>query len=1022
MVTTQTMVVRCSYRLGARSCWPRMTLAVAAIVPMLTIAVTAGGSVSTSDVIAHGTPSSSVCLPGQEYRYDVFIDTTGLTGDDIVGVSWASQFQGAPVTITRASLPDPNNPSQNPEDLFYGVAMDPAANGVTVPVPTDAYTRNWRMTADSSTVTQNRSGLVASYWFVPNPVDPRFKGGAYSLNLNTVRGYGASGTEYAALNAVHVLDSFYIPPPEPECAMRVTGPTELENGQTYTIYVEGRTDVAVAGVQWRFRAPEYLVDWTVRKPTPQEGFFFEDESMAFETLGGPDHLSAYLIWGEVGPRDWCRLAEFTFTVDCDGAVPEPRSIFFQEGACMMLTSGAGELPIAFESLQFELVPEPPTLTVNRGSGSGDYTEGTLVQIVADAPATGYRIFDAWTGDTGYVEDVVASTTNVTMPALDVTITATYVLYELTVASGSGSGYYLDGEIIPVSADPPPAGQGFSIWAGDIAYISDIRQADTMLTMPANAVHITATYGDYYALTVTNGSGSGQYIETQIAQVSADPPDTGKLFARWIGDFTYVADRYEAATTLTMPSADISVTAIYAWAYELTVNSGTGDGLYLYGSVVDIQADQAPTGKLFDLWTGDIGPVAELDQPSTTVEMPSTDVEVTATYADVLYTLIVYSGNGGGSYLYGESVQIDADDPPFGQVFSRWIGDVAGVTDVDASITTITMPPSDVEITATYRYRGDLSGPSGVPDGFVGQADLDIILDAWGDSVPPGDPRADISGPQGVPDGFVGQADLDVVLDDWGEGTLPSEGSQTGSGESLPSLSSASALLAALGEGMGEAGATMAAGVPVEVRIEPADSIVRIGEQSSFSVYVDANGYEARGASIFMGNSGLFVGYVGLDDSTQWCQEGTFFNPGSLLSYVHSDNVIKVDLYDSASAVHAGEGRLFDVTYTALDTLGMAEILFSSLTEFVGPNPDASIANGMVVGSPGHIQIVPAGDLSKDGFVGQADLDIILDAWGDIVPPGDSRADVSGPQGVPDGFVGQADLDVVLDDWGEGTQF
>jgi hypothetical protein len=75
-----------------------------------------------------------------------------------------------------------------------------------------------------------------------------------------------------------------------------------------------------------------------------------------------------------------------------------------------------------------------------------------------------------------------------------------------------------------------------------------------------------------------------------------------------------------------------------------------------------------------------------------------------------------------------------------------------------------MPAGDVEVTATYNQalRGDLNN-----DGFCGQADLDILLDAWGDSVPPGDPRADPSG-----DGFVGQVDLDVVLDDWGEGTPP----------------------------------------------------------------------------------------------------------------------------------------------------------------------------------------------------------------------------------------------------------
>jgi hypothetical protein len=82
-----------------------------------------------------------------------------------------------------------------------------------------------------------------------------------------------------------------------------------------------------------------------------------------------------------------------------------------------------------------------------------------------------------------------------------------------------------------------------------------------------------------------------------------------------------------------------------------------------------------------------------------------------------------------------------------------------------------MPSHAVELTATYSpvapsQPGDLSG-----DGFVGQADLDIVLANWGcggeGGLPLLDPRADASG-----DGFVGQADLDIVLSNWGQGTLP----------------------------------------------------------------------------------------------------------------------------------------------------------------------------------------------------------------------------------------------------------
>ena len=69
------------------------------------------------------------------------------------------------------------------------------------------------------------------------------------------------------------------------------------------------------------------------------------------------------------------------------------------------------------------------------------------------------------------------------------------------------------------------------------------------------------------------------------------------------------------------------------------------------------------------------------------------------------------------------------------------------------------------------------------------------------------------------------------------------------------------------------------------------------------------------------------------------------------------------------------------------------------------------------------QIVPdpiVGDLDGDGFVGLDDLDIILGDWNENVPPGDVRADVSGPLAVPDGFIGLDDLDVVLGNWLAGT--
>ena len=125
-----------------------------------------------------------------------------------------------------------------------------------------------------------------------------------------------------------------------------------------------------------------------------------------------------------------------------------------------------------------------------------------------------------------------------------------------------------------------------------------------------------------------------------------------------------------------------------------------------------------------------------------------------------YTLTVNSGTGDGAHPEGTAVPIVADSHPTGE-FLEWVGDTDYVTDPGAASTSVTMPAGDVEVTATYigpYWRGDLN-----EDESVGQTDLDIVLDQWGNSgVEISDPRADPND-----DDSVGQTDLDIVLDDWG---------------------------------------------------------------------------------------------------------------------------------------------------------------------------------------------------------------------------------------------------------------
>lgn len=66
-----------------------------------------------------------------------------------------------------------------------------------------------------------------------------------------------------------------------------------------------------------------------------------------------------------------------------------------------------------------------TLTVTSGTGDGEFAEGTVVTITANAPAPG-KEFDKWTTSSGGTfANVSSSTTTFTMPAAAVTVTATY---------------------------------------------------------------------------------------------------------------------------------------------------------------------------------------------------------------------------------------------------------------------------------------------------------------------------------------------------------------------------------------------------------------------------------------------------------------------------------------------------------------------------------------------------------------------------------------------------------------------
>lgn len=147
----------------------------------------------------------------------------------------------------------------------------------------------------------------------------------------------------------------------------------------------------------------------------------------------------------------------------------------------------------------------------------------------------------------------------------------------TVAAGTTITRAMEGVEVTVTAQAP-GGKHFVKWvvkAGGVTLANE-TSATTTFTMPANDVTIEAEFAENpvetYTLTVIKGTASvaaGTPITDKIEQntvvtVTADAPETGKVFDKWVvleGNVT-LADATKATTTFTMPASAVKIEATY----------------------------------------------------------------------------------------------------------------------------------------------------------------------------------------------------------------------------------------------------------------------------------------------------------------------------------------------------------------------------------------------------------------------------------------------------------------------------
>ncbi len=234
-------------------------------------------------------------------------------------------------------------------------------------------------------------------------------------------------------------------------------------------------------------------------------------------------------------------------------------------------------------------------------------EGADVEISAKAndgyTFTGWKVSTA-SGDTVTVvedEDNAAEASFI-MPAEAVTVQALTKekssRYTVTVENGSGSGTYEKGDTVTIVANNPATGYRFSHWeirSGSIS-LSSANSQTASFTMPGRNVSIAAQYERItYTLTVSSGSGSGSYYAGQGVTLSANWPDSGKEFDKWVvqsgSDPQLVnGDRFYAS--ITMPASDSTIAATYKngpSANDNTISGLAEGGEYLQGEALTFTA-------------------------------------------------------------------------------------------------------------------------------------------------------------------------------------------------------------------------------------------------------------------------------------------------------------------------------------------------------------------------------------------------------------------------------------------------
>ena len=362
-------------------------------------------------------------------------------------------------------------------------------------------------------------------------------------------------------------------------------------------------------------------------------------------------------------------------------------------------------------------------TMTHGSVTASKTTANVGEIITltSTPADGYQlgIYTVISGG----QQITVTNNKFTMPAGNVTITATFNAIGYTVSYGTMSNGSVTaskttanvGETITLTATPATGYNfgAFTVTSGE----QTITVSNNTFTMPAGNVTVSATFTainyTVSVATMTHGSVTASKTTANVGETVSltATPNAGYNF----GEYT-VTSGGQAVTvtnnTFTMPAGNVSISATFtAINYTVGIAETISHGSVTASKTTDVHVGDEITltatpaaGYNFGAYTVTSGGQT-VTVTNNTFTMPAGNVTVSASFTAIGYTVSVATMTHGSvtasktTANVGETITLTAT-PNAGYNFGEYTV-TSGGQSVAVTNNTFTMPAGNVSISATF---------------------------------------------------------------------------------------------------------------------------------------------------------------------------------------------------------------------------------------------------------------------------------------------------------------------------------